>query len=212
MRASSWTVSPAITANEQFPGCIVVPSYANSQRLPDTLVIWRPQGSAASPTGLPRYCELVIYCPLPSAPNRLVELTVPNDTRTVPPVEDEAQWQTELNAIKSGANAKALVLTELLRTCSVSTGNTQSYGAVRFEVRLRPSAADWAAHQSGSLAWMNLPWPQGIYGSQTGLRQVWLRSELQLVPDAPGGTPDTTSLKAVPFLGSAALYYQLRHP
>jgi len=201
------------TANEQFPGCLVIPDYVNSHRLPDTLVIWRPQGSPASPTGLPRYCELVIYCPLPSAPNRFVELTVPNDARTVPPVDDEAQWRAELSAIKSAGDAKVVVLTDLLRTVSLSTGNNaQSRGAVRFEVQLRPSAADWAAYQSGAVTWMNMPWVQGIYGSQTGMRQVWLRSELQLVPASPGRTSNSSTLPAVPFLGSATLYYQLNHP
>ena len=56
------------TANDQFPGCIVVAETVNSYRYPDTLVIWRPNGSAANPTGLPLYCELLIYCPNPASP------------------------------------------------------------------------------------------------------------------------------------------------
>ena len=55
-------------------------------------------------------------------------------------------------------------------------------GAARFETRLRPSDTDWANYKAGSVTWMNLPWVQGIYGSQAGLRQVWVRMELQFVP------------------------------
>ena len=88
------------TANEQFPGCIVVAETINGWRYPDTLVIWRPNGAAANPNGLPRYCELVIYCPHPNNPNQLVEITAPTDTRTVPAVTDTSSWQSEIAAIK----------------------------------------------------------------------------------------------------------------
>ncbi len=56
------------TANQNFPGCIVVAETENSYRYPDALVVWRPAGVPAAPDGLPRFNELIIYCPAANAP------------------------------------------------------------------------------------------------------------------------------------------------
>lgn len=203
------TVSEA-TANEQFPGVIVLAATELSWRFPDTLVVWHPTGEPADPQGLPRYNELVIYCPHGSMPNQLVEITAPSDTRTVPPVENTAQWRTEIEAIKKNSSSSSIMLTELMRTCSVSEDSDSEWrGAVRFETRLRPSANQWDAYLGGSLDWDELPWVQGIYGSRTGMRQVWVRTELQLMPGANATATSRAAQRAVPFLGSAALYYEL---
>ena len=82
-------------------------------------------------------------------------------------------------------------------------------GALRFESRLRPSAADWSDYQADNVAWDDLPWVQGICGSQTGLRQAWVRIEMQLVPGQASATHDPSGLRAIPFFGSAAVYYEL---
>jgi hypothetical protein len=203
----SRTVSQA-TANASFPGCIVVSETVGSYRYPDTLVVWRPNGAAANPTGLPRFNELVIYCPKPAAPNVLVELTAPGDTRTVPAANDEAAWRTQLAALKTDGNSKMVTLTDLLRSCP-AVGASEFRGAARFEVRLRPSATDWSNYLSGTVNWIDLPWVQGIYGPAGGLRQTWVRMEIQLQPKSEAAA---APLDAVPFLGSAALYYQMPHP
>lgn len=203
------------TANDQFPGCMVVAETVGTFRYPDTLVIWRPTGTAAAPSGLPRYSELVIYCPHPTIPNQLVEITAPSDTRTVPAVADVSTWQTELAMLKKATTTKTVMLSSLLRTCSTSaTGGDASTlrGAVRFETRLRPSDADWAAYKAGTVTWANLPWVQGVYGSQAGLRQVWVRTELQLVPGVDWVESNQAAAQAIPFFGSSALYYNLVHP
>ncbi len=109
------------TANEQFPGCLLIAETVNAWRYPDTLVVWRPSGTAAAPNGLPLYCELVIYCPHPNNPNQLVEITAPGDTRTVPAITDTATWQSQIAAIKISAQAKVVNLTGLLRSCPIST-------------------------------------------------------------------------------------------
>lgn len=198
------------TASESFPGFLVVAEEAGAWRFPDTLVVWRPEGAPADPDGLPRFSELVIYCPHPDVPNQLLEVTVPGDGRTVPPVEQEAQWASELAAIKSSGGARAVALTTLLRTCSPpDLGETQGRGAVRFEARLRPSAAEWTAYKAGTLAWNDLSWVQGIHGSGTGLRQAWLRMELQLMPGEKAAADDPGGQQAIPFFGSAALYYEM---
>lgn len=203
-------------ANDQFPGCLVVAETVDTYRYPDTLVIWRPSGAAANPTGLPCYNELVIYCPSPGAANQLVEITAPTDTRTVPAVDNASAWQTELATLKKASTSKSVVLSTLLHTCATSTtgGSTSSSmrGAARFETRLRPSAADWASYKAGTVTWMNLPWVQGVYGTQAGLRQTWVRMELQLVPGVDWAASNLAAASAVPFFGSAALYYNLAHP
>lgn len=196
------------TANEQFPGCIVVADYDNSVRFPDTLVVWRPAGAPAAPNGLPRYNELVIYCPATDSLNQLIELTVPGKTGTVPAADDAAGWRAAVAALKTDGQKKAVELTDQLRVCLTSNGNSPR-GAARFEVRLRPSAADWAAYEAGSAAWSDLPWVQGIYGTQAGMRQVWVRMELQLAPGSKWTASNPDGAAAVPYFGSASLYYQL---
>ena len=202
------------TANDQFPGCIVAAETVGSYAYPDTLVIWRPSGTAANASGLPLYSELVIYCPNPAAPNQLVEMTAPSDTRTVPALTETTKWLSELDSLKKASTTKIVLLSALLRTCSTSTssGSASLRGAARFETRLRPSGTDWTNYKAGSVTWMNLPWVQGIYGPSAGLRQVWVRMELQFTPGIDWIESNTTAAQAIPFVGSAALYYTLSHP
>src|SRR5262245_37896004 len=61
-------------ANEQFPGCIVIPASIGGEDFPDTLVVWSPTSAVTDPNGLPRVNELAIYCPHAMTPSRLVEL------------------------------------------------------------------------------------------------------------------------------------------
>lgn len=207
------TVSEA-KASGQFPGILVVAEEIGSWRFPDTLVVWHPrQGSARNPDGLPCFDELVIYCPNPQAPNQLWELTIPagSDTRTVPAVDAKDAWRAELQAIKVLTTASRVVLTDLLRTGAVSeTSSTQQRGVMRFVDRLRPSKEEWDKYQSGELSWNRLSWVQGIYGPKTGLRQAWVRIELQLLPvTAASGSASRLGSQAIPFFGSAALYYDM---
>ena len=200
------------TANEQFPGFIVLAERENtSWRFPDTLVVWCPSGEPADPTGLPRFQELLIYCPSSALPNRLAELSVPGDARTVPAVTDTAAWAAEIAAIKQNVNTKSVALTDLMRTASArTTGNGGWRGCVRFEQRLSPSNAELSQYRSGTLSWSDLAWPQGLYGSQTGMRQAWLRCELQLMPGTTWVSNDPNGQRAVPFFGSAAVSYELQ--
>ena len=54
-----------------------------------------------------------------------------------------------------------------------------------------------------------MPWVQGVYGSQSGLRQAWLRFELQLMPSEISADRDSSGQQAIPFFGSAAVYYEM---
>jgi hypothetical protein len=44
-----------------------------------------------------------------------------------------------------------------------------------------------------------------MYGSQYGMRSIWLRTELQLMPVQKAGQQDTTGTLCIPFFGSTTL-------
>jgi hypothetical protein len=205
------------TANELFPGFRMVYTHGGTWKFPDTLVVWHPARTATNPQGLPRqpkglpcFDELVIYCPNPQAPNQLMEITLPGDVRPAYAAKELAAWETELEAIKVSAAAKKVVLTELLRVgTSADLGSGQRLGMVRFVSRLRPSKTEWEQYQKEQRKWEDLSWAQGLRGVQSGLRQAWLRIELQLMPGAEAATSDPSGQQAIPFFGSAAMYYSL---
>lgn len=197
------------TANEIFPGAVVFAESVSGNRFPDTLVVWKPDTGtvAADAMGLPRFCELVVFCPNPNLPSQLLEITSRSDTRTIPALSNTSQWTTELSTLKTGNASRKIILTDLLRTASLNSGSTQR-SCVRFEVALRPTAEEITAYRNGTTAWDAILWPQGWYGSTTGLRQTWVRSELQLLPNSISGGI-AASDQAIPFFGSAALYYEI---
>ena len=198
------------TASEQFPGFIVVSEQSGGWDFPDALVVWHPSGTAVDPDGLPRYNELVIYTVDGTSHNQLLEVTIPSNSATVPDATDDATWQSLVAQLKADAAGQRVVLTELVRTCPVgATAPGARRGAVRFQSRLRPSAAEWTDYQDGNVNWEDLSWVQGIYGSKTGLRQAWVRMEIQLMPGQAAIERNAGSQEAIPFLGSAAIYYPL---
>jgi len=188
-------------ASDQFPGAVVFADSRGGWRLPETLVVWHPAGAPAFPTLLPRFSELVIFCPQPSDPSKLLEITAPTDNRQVPALSSTS-WATELLALKTGSASKKVMLTELVRVGKIAD---ESRGAVRFEAERRPSDAEWASYTAGTTTWENVAWVQGVRGAQTGLAQTWVRIELQLIPARPGGT---TADSPITFFGSAAAYYE----
>jgi len=199
----------AATANEKFPGFIVLAEEVGSWRFPDTLVVWRPDGDPVFPEGMPRLDELVIYCPHPEAPGTLVEITT-NDTAELS--EDDVARASQIEAIKRSSASDVTTLTSRLRTGAVEDGGDgQLRGAVRFETRLRPSDAQWKNDSDNPSwdEWHELPWVQGIYGSETGLRQTWVRIEIQLMAGDPPAPGAVDRRQAIPFFGSAALYYTM---
>jgi prepilin-type N-terminal cleavage/methylation domain-containing protein len=210
-------------AADVLPGAMVLNTQVGTWQLPSTLLVWHPTRSATNPRGKPRdatgpcYDELVIYCPDPTAPQRLLEVTVPGDPSKIT-ASDATAWASVVTATLSSTAARKVVLTDLLRTVQPPTTGTALRGMVRFVVRLRPSADDWTAYRNTARtgtaaaeksAWQGLLWAQSICGDQTGLRQVWVRTELQLQPGTSAASRDTTGNEAIGFFGSAALYYSL---
>ncbi|MCE9553505.1 MAG: prepilin-type N-terminal cleavage/methylation domain-containing protein [Planctomycetes bacterium] len=201
-------------ATADFPGMTVISTQVGSYWYPDTLVVWSPTGNPVNAAGPPLYSELVIFCPDPAAPYRLVEIKAPTDMRSTPALSDASAWLSNINSIKTSSAATKTILTDMLRiadagsvTSSGGNSSSQLRGAVRFGVMVRPKQSDWTNYKSGTVAWTDLPWVQDIYGSQTGLRQSWCRTELQLVSATT--TTATANSAAIPFFGSATLYYQL---
>ncbi len=201
------------TANDQFPGYYVQTDVVGAHSFPETIAIWHPATTAANPSGLPRWNEIVVICPDRTSPNILVELTDPTNTNTVPAITDTSAWRTALLAMKQSNSVEKIELTPLLRVASVTSNlgqtSTQTRGAVRFNLRLRPDDAQWTAYKAGTLHWDELPWVQGIYGTKSGLRQSWCRIELQLVPGLDASIEDPTGQNALTFFGSAAVYYEM---
>ncbi|MBN1591350.1 MAG: prepilin-type N-terminal cleavage/methylation domain-containing protein [Pirellulales bacterium] len=200
------------TTSPQFPGLLVVATNQAGNLYPDTLVVWHPSGVPSDPEGLPRFSELVIFCPRAGHPNELIELTAPSDTRTVPMYKNQALWFTEIEALKSSTTTRQVNLTNLVRTASTDdTAPEDSRRAcVRFNVRLRPSDANLAAYEANTVDWDELPWVQNVYSPSLGLRQVWLRIELQLMPGGGDQANNTSTKTAIPFFDSAAVYYSVK--
>ena len=212
-------------ANEKFPGVVVFAEQLSGWRFPDTLVVWYPDpeltdggsvvypdGTPTNPDGLPLYRELVIICPNPGNPNELLEITVPNDTATVP--ADMSSLANEIDLIKADNSATRVVLTDLVRVAEVTELAADAAGrnraAVRFEVEYSPTESRYSQFLTSSIAWDAIEWPQSIYGNDSGMRQVWLRTELQLISRPDIDDPSAQQQLAVPYFGSAAMNYRLR--
>jgi hypothetical protein len=200
-------------ASPEYPGFVAISETVGGYKYPDTLVVWRPaSGAAANPLGRPLFSELVIFRVDPSQPNVLSEITVAGDNRTTPPTSDSAAWVGELAALRGKSTYQAVTLTDLLRTASTNDdplSTAARRGVVRFEVERSPSDAEVADYRSGKTAWKDLPWCQGIYGAKGGLAQAKCRIELQLMPGKQAQANDPTGATAIPFFGSAAIYYQV---
>jgi hypothetical protein len=197
------------TANSSFPGFVAFPELVGSHTFPDTLVVWRPDGPPVDPEGLPRINELVVYCPNPSAANELWEITKPADVRAAPPLSDAEAWRHELASFRTGNQAQRIVLTDLLRVARLhdGTGTPALRAVLRFESVRRPSATQWADYVRGTSTWESLSWVQGIHGPTTGLSQTQCRIEFQL---RPADQVDDQRDVAIPFFGSAVVYFNLK--
>jgi prepilin-type N-terminal cleavage/methylation domain-containing protein len=195
-------------ANNSYCGAWATQNTVGSYTFPDTLVIWRPSGTPANPSGAPLASELDIFCPDPAATNQLVEITVPNDTSTMPSPINTTTFKSYIDGLKTEAGANKVLLTNLLRTASV-VGSSQSFAAMRFIVQLSPTDANYSSYQSGSTTFENVPWAQSICSPSTGLRQVWVRTELQLMPVGQWVVTNAAAEQAVPYFGSSSYYYEM---
>jgi len=199
-------------ATETYPGVVVMDETISSVRYPDTVLIWRPpNGTPANAAGPPLIKELIIICPDPAAPYRLLEITAPTDSRTIQLNDasiNSSAGRTLVNSVKTANGSVRAVLTYQLRTASPASGSAR--GVVRLECELHPTTAEMSAFRAGTATWSSLSWPQDTFGSNFGVRQVWLRSELQLTSLARASDGSVAAdAMTLPFFGSSALYYQL---
>ncbi len=192
------------TANESFAGCRVFSTTVSGFAFPDALIIWKPTGNAASPTGLPRVHELLLYTPNPSVANELLEIREPSNTAAAPAASATTSWNTLISNLKSSNTATRTVLTNRLHTARPTTSGSLC-GCARFLIMAGPTDAQWAAYRAGTLTWDQLDWPLDRYGSTTGSRQV--ACQMELLVDASDGV--STSGQVIPFFGSASFGYQL---
>ncbi len=191
-------------ASSEFPAFVVVKGSAASWDFYDALAIWRPSGTPANPEGLPLVEELVVITYDANTPTRLVEITVPGDTSTVPVATDTAAWTSLLASMRADAGMVEVELTDKLKSEKISGSDR---GGIQFSAAHHPSIAQWASYTGGSTDFEDLPWVQGIYSSQSGLRQSRVVFDFQLTATATANAGDST---VIPFFGSAAKYYELK--
>ncbi|GIW92503.1 MAG: hypothetical protein KatS3mg110_0544 [Pirellulaceae bacterium] len=192
----------AAYANAKFPGFVAFAELVGTDSYPDCLVIWRPQGNPAKPTGLPLWNEVVIYGWNPNKPNELLEIRVPNDSSPVPDLTQVSAWLSRLAALRAGTGSSRVVVTDRLRVAQPRSAPGNLRGVIRFEAVLQPSDTQWTSWKAGQLAWTDMSWPRDLYGLSYGVRQNLCRVELQI---RPAGSDDPQS--AFVFFGSAYLYY-----
>lgn len=190
--------------NEVFPCCVVFAAAVGAYDFPDALVVWKPTGSPAAPTGLPKNNELVIYAPDPAAPNRLLECTRPTDTASAPAMTSTSAWFSLITKFTTNSDSTKTELTDLLRAGASSTTASSQRGAVRFNVFMNPTEAEWASYRGGSSTFTSLSWPLDQRGQTSGKRRVVCQTELQIaVPSR------LDSHEILPFFGSASRTYLL---
>ncbi len=200
------------TFAEQHPGAVVVYDVIGSYRYPDTLLVWRPpSGTPANPAGPPLLREVLLYSPNPAKPNELIEYSNATDATPIPfdpATLNTSSWRTALASFKNNNATQKVVLTNLLRVAQ-PTGQTSSRGAVRFDSMVNPPTSDFTAYRAGTKTWKTLPWPTVSYDKTYGLRQLRVRTELQLITTGKPGTVDNVGLTALPIFGSTTTMQRL---
>ncbi|HIF34567.1 MAG TPA: prepilin-type N-terminal cleavage/methylation domain-containing protein [Planctomycetaceae bacterium] len=184
-------------ANSVFPGFIVRNDLIGGVSLPNTLVVWAPDVSPSDPTALPLVSELVVFQPDPDDPRRLVEITDPTDTSTVPELMDTTSWNTLMTSLEN--NGKRATLTRYLHFDTDLSGVPMSL--IRFTARLRPDQSQIDAYIAETATWDDIYWPQNLYSSASGMRENECLFEFQLRDDPPAVQDITT------FWGSSAVFY-----
>ena len=193
-------------------GLAVIPHKAGNEELPDVLVVWsggRDGGlsTADIQTRLPRIDELVIYAPAVDKPGHLVEVAIPSDTRDID--FDAIGFDELILALLESPQAEAALLCDRLRVINLadpaSLTNRLTAG-IRFDLDQTPNNTVLAGVIPGGTDWYDLPWPQGLVSSESGIRQATLRIELQLQGREPGTATGQSSI-SLPFFGSASVRY-----
>jgi hypothetical protein len=193
-------------ASTDYPPFAVLADTFGAWKFPETLVVWRVD---ANNDKVPQVNELVVFCPNPNTPSVLWELTATADTRFAP-LGDTTALKPIVDGLKASAGSQKTVLTEIVHTGIIPEESNKRRAAVRFVGRLQPTAAEWAAYRGSTLDWNQLAWAQGVYGSQTGLRQAWVRFELLLTPIDNAASSGDNEYPVIPFFGSATRHYELR--
>jgi prepilin-type N-terminal cleavage/methylation domain-containing protein len=175
-------------ASPQFPGLMVHMHVFSTESLPETLIVWAPDGVPNNPDGLPLVQEIIIFRPNPSNPRELLQMTRESDTSEVPALGDTSAWETLLSEFEN--DSKSIKLTKYLHTFSPNSSTT--LGRVRFNLRLRPNQAQIDTHYGGGANWEDIYWPQNLFTATTGTRQHECLIEIRLRDDAPASQDPMT--------------------
>lgn len=195
------------TASESFPGAQVISYYDSTYSFPQAIAIWNPVTLAVNPNGRPLIGELKFFASDPSQPNRLLEFQAVGDARPAPTTA--AAWRALVEALIDDDNVEKIELTDLIASPKLVASSAQAYSTLRFEMRLRPDAAEVADMRNGSKTWGSLRWAQRAYGSNSGTRQSWVAFQFQVAPDVTTAKLASVGEETAPFFGSASIFYTL---
>ncbi len=197
---------------ENYPGAWVFADTAGSYTFPDTLVIWWPTTTPANSAGPPLMNELLVFCQDPSDTGTLAEIRCPTDGTPWSAYTNASAMKLQIDKFKTSVGAQKTVVTDLMRVVTLGglpAGSRTTRPGLRFEVQMTPTLAEMSAYRAGSKTWKSLLWPQGMYGSKTGMRQVSVRTEIQLMPGRVWSANSPGSKTAIPYLGSTAFTTKL---
>ena len=181
-----------IGGGNPIPGVAVVTHSWSILAMPDTLVVWNGGRNGFSAGRLatvgqdghfssyPNRNELTIFAADPNNPGHLVEISFPSATGTID--FSASTFGDDIRSLIQSNQAEFALLSDRVRATRmpVAGSNPSLLSNVRFEIESTPSQTQLGGVTPGSTAWRSLPWVQGMYGSDFGLRQVTGRTELQL--------------------------------
>lgn len=201
--------------NSQPPqvGLAVVTHSWNYIDLPYTLVVWTGgRNGGISDQGvltrLPNYNELLIYTIDPNDSHNIVEIAFPDIDLSID--FNDLFFDDSIRYLINSSYVESVLLSNRVKSSQlVLSGRPwgQSAGNLRFEIVKTPSDASLSGINSGTSAWMSLPWPQGTTSSSTGLRQITVNFETQFETMERSALNDINSSTALPFFGSSSRFY-----
>ena len=174
-----------------------------AHRIPNYVVMWTGglEGELAEQgthSRLPLVNELLIYGPDPENLSHLVEMRLPDVTKSID--FSAADFNRRMLSLIHSRGVEKIMICNQLQVAELSGGRF-SAGNVRFELHASPSVSDLETAIADPLKWKALAWSQGI----VGLRQISLDTELLI--DARSTRTGSAATDAIPFFDSAIRCY-----
>lgn len=194
-------------------GLAVVTSSWNYHNLPNILVVWTGgRNGGLSDQGvitrIPNLNEILIYMVDPYEKRTIVEFAFPD--LDYPLDFNYVYFSNVIHFVIRTSYAEPVLLSNRVkRSKYVVSGEPwgKTTGNLLFEIVKTPSDASLSGISSGTSAWLNLPWPQGMVSSGSGLRQVTVNFETQFESRERSELNEINSSTALPYFGSSSRFY-----